>query len=238
MLIEYRCYTLQPQVKAAQFWLAQHERGDTGLAPILQRAIGCFSHVDGPGEQIVGLYRYDDFADWQARLLGLPANAALQPYFRAVRPLIARQQNKFLVPSPLPELTPHWGNEHDWLPVDGPLLGVAGADARVEETRITLPAGGAPAFWQAAAQHGLAADAAFMDGLLGAFHTIAGPLNQLLLLRHFSDAQAQQAGQEALRDSAAWQGVLKTLAPMKPEIETLSLQPAPLRDMAPMFAGG
>ncbi|MBS0445211.1 MAG: NIPSNAP family protein [Proteobacteria bacterium] len=237
MLIEYRAYTLRLGAEAL-FWEAQKERGPDGLRPILDRLIGSFATRSGPNDEIASLYRYDDFGDWQSRLMGLYGQAGLQPYFRVVRPLIARQQSSFLVPAPVAALTPHWGNGHDWLPAQGPLLRARAAGGIVEETRLNFSAGGVPACWEAFRQHALGEDPAVTDGLLGAFNTIAGSLNQVLLLRQFDGIAALEAHRGALRRHAAWTSFLRTLAPLTVSSDVRLLQPAPVPDMSPMFSGG
>ena len=74
------------------------------------------SAESGATDQIVSLYRYDDFADWETRLMGLYGKPELLPYFKAVRPLIVTQKSSFLRPSPLDGLTPYWGTDTNWRP--------------------------------------------------------------------------------------------------------------------------
>ena len=237
MLIEHRAYTLHLGAEA-RFWEAQKERGPDGLRPILDRLIGSFATRSGAHDQIVSLYRYDGFDDWQSRLMGLYGQSRLQPYFRVVRPLIARQDNCLLAPAPLPGLTPHWGNGRDWLPVDGPLLRQPAQGSVVEETVLRFAAGGVPACWEAWRQHALGDEPAAGDGLLGAFNTVVGPLNQVLLLRQFASGAALEAHRERLRGHPAWLSFLRTLAPLAVASEVRLLQPAPLPDMSPLYASG
>jgi hypothetical protein len=100
MLIERRCYTLKAGGLGA-FWRAQDDRGYESVRPILDRLIGYFSAVSGPVDQVVHLYRYDSFEDWQTRLHGLYAVSSLEPYFKTVRALMSTQENAFLKPAPL-----------------------------------------------------------------------------------------------------------------------------------------
>lgn len=237
MLIEHRAYTLQLGATEL-FWDAQRERGDDGLRPILDRLIGSFATQTGPLDQAVSLYRYDSFDDWQSRLFGIYGQAHLQPYFRIVRPLIVRQESKFLAPAPLPELTPHWGNGRDWLPAQGPLFTAARAGSVVEETTLSFAAGGVPACWEAFRQHALADDAIPLQGLFGVFSSIAGALNQVLLYRHFANAEACFAHRAALHQSARWTSFLRTLAPLTAASDSRLLEPSRIVDMSPLFAFG
>lgn len=238
MLIEHRVYTLKLG-STELFWDAQSERGNDGLKPILDRLIGAFATRCGPADEIVSLYRYDSFDDWHTRLLGLYGQAALQPYFNIVRPLIVRQESKFLVPAPLPELTPHWGNGRDWLPGHAPrftaLHGVSHGACIVEETTLSFAAGGVSACWAAFRQHGLVDDTAAMSGLFGAFSTLVGALNQVLLYRCFANAEAWSAHRAALRASTCWSGFLRTLAPLTVGSASRLLEPSRIADMSPMF---
>ncbi|MCY1417382.1 hypothetical protein D9M71_329160 [compost metagenome] len=233
MLIEYRAYTLHLGAEEL-FWEAQRERGEHGLRPIFERLIGSFATRSGPTDQIVSLYRYDSFEDWHTRLYGIYGQTRLQPYFRVIRPLIARQESKFLLPAPLPELTPHWGNGHDWLPAEGPLFG---ADSLVEQTTLSFSAGGVPACWDAFRQHALGDDPVALNGVFAAFSSIAGALNEVLIYRRFADMPALLEHRRQLRHSQAWTSFLRSLAPLTVASDTRLLAPSRVADMAPLFAG-
>lgn len=236
MLIEHRTYTLQ--LGAAQaFWQAQQQRGGEGLKAIFQRLIGTFSTSSGPSDQLVSIYRYDSFDDWQTRLLGLYGQANLQAYFAAVRPLIARQESRFLVPAPVPALTPHWGNGHDWLPGAGAMLvdAIGARSPVVEECTWTFSAGGVPACWAAFRQCGLETDSLALESLLGAFSTVVGVLNQVILYRVFADANACLAHRNALQASTRWAAFQQSMAPLTQSFEHKLLTPSRVADMSPLF---
>jgi hypothetical protein len=234
MLIEHRVYTLTPGAEAA-FWDAQRERGEDGLRPILDRLIGTYAARSGKTDQIVSLYRYDSFEDWQTRLFGLYRQAALQTYFRSVRPLIKRQESRFLVPAPLPELTPHWGSGRDWLPAHGPKFISARTGSVMEELTLSLAAGGVPACWEAVEQHRLTSDPVVMAGLCAGFGTIAGALNQVLLYWHYPDNQERDDHLRRLRESGRWNDFLRSLAPFNVEAERRLLAPSSVTDMSPLY---
>ena len=119
MLLERRAYTLRPGA-AEDFWKAQLVRGVTEEArPIMGRVIGWFEAASGPNTQIIHLWRYDSFEDWYSRLYSKRSGAA--EYYQLVRPLMLAQENRFMLPAPIPELTPYWGNGNDWLP-GGPAI--------------------------------------------------------------------------------------------------------------------
>ncbi|SAK76642.1 NIPSNAP family protein [Caballeronia ptereochthonis] len=234
MLIEHRAYTLRLGTTES-FWDAQRERGADGLRPIVERLIGAFAARSGATDQIVSLYRYDSFEDWQVRLLGLYGQADLQSYFRAVRTLIVCQETKFLVPAPLPDLAVHWGNGRDWLPKVGPVFAAPRALSVVEELTLSLVAGGVPECWKAFREHGLHDDSIVASGLFGVFSTIAGTLNQVLLYRCFPDFEAWSAYRKRLGESSCWKGILHSLAPLTVDATTKLLEPSRVADMSPLF---
>ncbi|WP_449433533.1 NIPSNAP family protein [Pseudomonas putida] len=232
MLIEHRVYNLHLGAEEL-FWEAQRERGEQGLQPIFERLLGVFASRSGPTDQIVSLYRYDSFEDWHSRLYGIYGQARLQPYFRVIRPLIASQQSKFLLPAPLPELTPHWGNSRDWLPGEGPLFD---GQALVEQTTLSFSAGGVPACWEAFRRHALDDDPVALEGMLGAFASIVGSLNEVLILRRFSCLAALQEHRRQRHQSAAWTSFLRSLAPLTIASDVRLLEPSQVADMSPLFA--
>lgn len=191
MILERRTYTLKPGQRAA-FLQAQRDRGFAPVSPICERLLGYFVEPDPAGDRVVHLYRYDDFGDWQARLHGLYAVPELRPYFGTVRKLMARQDNVFLAPVPVPLLTPVWGPGRDWLPGQGPVPAAAGLDPAgavlVEESFLLRP-GQALGFLDA-----LASAAPPGAGSLGWFAALTGRLHRHVHYELFaSRAAAEQA---------------------------------------------
>lgn len=236
MLIEHRTYSLRLGA-VGSFWDAQKERGDSGLAPIIERLLATFSAESGDIDQIVSLYRYDDFNDWETRLLGLYKRLELLTYFQAVRPLIVSQESKFLRPSPIPELTPYWGNGNDWRKGHGPLINeaLAQSNALFEETTLTFSAGGVPACWGALRQHGLDGQAMMQKSLLGVFSTIAGQLNQVVIYRVFTDMESARAHRKELDNLPAWRAFLASVSPLAVKHQVRLFSPSPVADLSPLF---
>ncbi|SAK57055.1 hypothetical protein AWB76_02395 [Caballeronia temeraria] len=234
MLIEHRAYTLRLGTTEA-FWDAQNKRGADGLRPITERLIGAFAARSGASDQIVSLYRYDSFDDCQNRLFGLYGQAALRPYFDAVRALIAVQETKFLVPAPLPDLPIQWGSGRDWLPESGPVFAAPRARSVVEEVTLSLNAGGVPHCWEAFREQRLHEDPIASSGLFGVFSSIAGPLNQVLLYRSFPDFEAWCAYRNRIDESSCWNGILHSLAPLTVDAKRKLLEPSRVADMSPLF---
>lgn len=235
MLIEHRAYTLRPGSLEA-FWQAQRDRDPNLARPILERLLGYFSTQE-PAEQIVHLYRYDDWDDWIARLHGLYKLNELQPYFKAVRALLTTQENKFLVPAPLAELTPRWGNGNDWFPGARRFSDIAvEPELFVEESTVTLLPGTQPLFWDAYREHGLAAGNVATENLLGCFVTVVGRQHQIMHYRCYSDDAARSNHHERLEQSDAWTAFTRVTADYILSSESRSLQPSQIGLLSPLFA--
>jgi hypothetical protein len=237
MLFEHRTYTLKPGATPS-FWQAQVERGFALVEPIQQRLLGYFSARSGPADQVVHLYRYDGFDDWMQRLHGLYSVAALEPYFRTVRSLMLAQENKFLAPAPLAELTPIWGNGNDWLPGQPRPTAAAsalGADAVVEEATTILLPGTLPSYWAAYREVGLAEPLLGRENLLGCFVSLVGRLHQVVHYRRFADYAARLQFIAARERDPRWQALQHVIGPLVASNETKLLAAAPVAELAPLF---
>ena len=191
MLFELRIYTLASE-SAGRFWELQHERGFELVRPIMERLMGYFSTRINDQDVIVHWWRFDSYDDWHQRLHGLYHVEALTPYFKKVRALLSRQENKFLVNAPIADLNPIWSATSDWLPGDTPLVtGIEGGAVCVEMEVIQLRPGSLPAYWQAWQDEGLRAVPLATQGLIGAFYTLVGRLHEVTVLRwHGNQDQA------------------------------------------------
>jgi hypothetical protein len=237
MLFEHRAYTLKPG-STQRFWQAQVERGFELVEPIQQRLLGYFSTCSGPVDQVVHLYRYDSYEDWMQRLHGLYAQPRLEPYFKTVRSLMLAQENKFLAPAPLAELTPAWGNGNDWLPGQPrPAVATAalGADALVEETTSILLPGTQPAYWAAIRELGLAEPLLGRDNLLGVFVSVVGRLHQVICYRRYPDFAARRDFIATRERDPGWLALQAAIGPLMASNESKLLQAAPLAELAPLF---
>lgn len=237
MLIEHRCYTLKPGATSA-FWQAQVDRGPALVEPILARLIGYFSACSGPVDQVVHLYRYDSYEDWTTRLHGLYAVAALEPYFKTVRALMVAQENKFLAPAPLTELTPLWGAESDWLPGQGrPAVATSASslDAVVEETTAMLLPGTLPLYWAAYREHGLGTTVLGQESLLGCFVSVVGRLHQVIHYRRYRSYVERQAFIAERDQDRHWQALQRAIGPFVASHEHKLLRPAPIAQLSPLF---
>lgn len=236
MLIERRAYTMRPG-RMDEFIDAQLERGfGPPIRQILDRLIAYFRTVSGPTDEVVHLWRFDSFEDWTSRLHSLYGRPELEPYFKTVRSLMVAQQNTFLVPAPLPALTPYWGNGQDWLGDQPPRIS-ASDSALVEETTYQLLPGTVPIFWDAMRDDGLRADGAPWR-LLGAFSTTIGRLHQVLIYRHYRGLDERMVHRGGLRKDTDWQRFETRINGIGATATTLLMQPIDIQEMSPFFSAG
>jgi hypothetical protein len=104
MIVEERIYTLHAG-KAPEYLKLYEAEGLAIQKPILGHLFGYFSTEFGPLNQIVHMWAYEDLADRGRRRAELGANEAWKAYIAKVRPMIAMQENKLLVPAPFSPIT-------------------------------------------------------------------------------------------------------------------------------------
>ena len=234
MLLERRAYTFRPDAVDA-FWQANLERGITAdVRPIMGRAIGYFETISGRDRQIVHLWRYDDYDDWFNRLF-FKSDAA-GAYYAKVRPLMLAQENRFMVPLPIAELTPLWGNGNDWRTGDAPR-----ADLRVtpglllEENSFVLVPGSLDIWLDAAKRLLEPRDTVFAAHVLGGMRTLVGRQHQLQIYRLYPDFETRERHRATLHAEAGWKTFCETIRPLVQEQETLLLRPGPLPGCTPLL---
>ncbi len=236
MLFERRCYTLRPG-GTASFWQAQVDRGLELVRPIQQRLVGYFSTVSGPVDQVIHLYRYDGFDDWQQRLHGLYAVAGLEPYFRTVRALMTSQKNGFMSRAPVDALTPLWSDAHDWVPdrsAPPRLPGAQPASLVDEHTCVLLP-GTQPHFWQAWREAAALPEVLDADSLIGCFVSLVGQQHVVRTYRFHYDLGARDALAARRTRHPAWQALQRQIASLVASEHSMLLRPGPLSHLAPLF---
>ena len=237
MIFERRRYTARAGMHD-EFIRLQHVRGfDGAVSAIMSRLIGYFSAVSGASEQIVHLYRYDDFADWVKRLHGLYNVPELESYFLAVRPILSRQESEFFLPAPIDDLIPLWSGDSDWLPGagrhnwnlrDAP-------DLIVEETTISLFPGGLPRYWAAIGEFGSALPTPPRHDILATWHAMTGQLHVVVsyvVFRSMADRDAFRATTRANDARIAFDDAVRDMVVAH---ETAFLRPVRVSEMSPMF---
>lgn len=235
MLIERRAYTFRPGTLEA-FWRAQTDRGlDPATRPIMARLISYFETASGPRDQIVHLWRYDGFDDWFNRLFYKSPKS--EPYYRAVRPLMLAQENRFMLPAPVAELSPLWGDGRDWL-TGGPAIADLESNPGliVEEETTVLQPGTLPTYWEAC--RALARDAGAPDRIIGCFYTLVGQQHQVTQYRWHHDLAAREALLHSRRDGPARLEFLEAIRPLATSRQVTLLRPAPIAELVPLFRRG
>ncbi|MDR5653797.1 NIPSNAP family protein [Ruixingdingia sedimenti] len=235
MLIERRAYTLRRGC-GAEFWALQHDwnRPDQ-IQGYLECNLGYFEVQAGPAEQVVHLQRYDDFADWRARVAANQAVPGRGEYYGKARALLRAQENAFFTPAPDAALSPLWHAGRDWRPGQ-PGLGPFDAQTAVlaEETVDLMPGTG-PAWW-AALRDCAAAGGVEAEGLVGMFQSLTGELHRVLELRLFPDMAAFRAHQAARAGHPAWVAARAATAPLIRANRVTLMSPSPVPWMRALLA--
>jgi hypothetical protein len=228
MLLERRAYTLRPGA-AVRFWELQREwQNPQQVRPMIERTIGYFVMLAGPGEEIVHLYRYDSYDDWRARLFGTyrPERAA---YYTAARALLLAQENAFYELAPVDALNPLWHAGRDWLPGVPAFPGVADPSGlTIVESMVDLLPGGLLTYWQAWREHGLAAGAVAVDRLIGTFYSLIGRQHRVLQYRWYHSEDGARAHRAALERDPHWLALAEATRPMTLASRHALLQPSPV----------
>lgn len=234
MIFERRAYTMEPGHVPA-FDQAQIDRGFDPVKSYMDRLVGYFSTRTGPVDQVVHLYRYDSFDDWNQRLRGLYSVPEMTPYFVNTRKIVRKQINGFFDPLPVDALNPLWAGGKDWLPETGHRVAPLNSDIVVEERVFQLRPGGVPAFVEACNAGGSDALSVLGDSRIGALVSAVGPLHQVSLWWWFANNDAREQKVGALQDSTGWHEFVSAIAPAVTDQSSLLLQPRPVPEMSPLF---
>lgn len=105
MIFEQRTYTLHPG-KLEEYWKAYREGGVDLMAPMMPHLVGYFVSEVGPLNQVVILFRFNDFSERMAKLAEMNAIEGWQAHLATVRKLISHQENKLLMAAPVEGLAP------------------------------------------------------------------------------------------------------------------------------------
>jgi hypothetical protein len=99
MFVEERIYTMHPGT-IGNYIKAYAAEGLAIQKPILGRLVGYYSTEFGPLNQVIHMWAYETLAERAERRTKLFANQAWLDYLAKVRPFIATQESKLLVPAP------------------------------------------------------------------------------------------------------------------------------------------
>ncbi|MGB0629434.1 MAG: NIPSNAP family protein [Alphaproteobacteria bacterium] len=234
MIFERRAYTMEPGHVPA-FDQAQIDRGFDLVKSYMDRLVGYFSTRTGTADQVVHLYRYDSFDDWNTRLRGLYAVPELTPYFVNTRKIVRRQVNGFSELLPVEALNPLWAGGNDWLPETGAKLSSLDGDRVVEERAFQLRPGGITAFVEACNTHGVTALGTMKTRTIGAFMSMTGPLHNITLWWWFENSAEREARVAELAADADWQAFIAAITPLLVDQSSLLMTPRPIPEMSPLF---
>ncbi len=98
MILEYRCYTLKPG-KVGDFAKVYEEFGAPVQIPILGEPVVVFSTEVGPLNQIVHVWKYEDFADRDRRRAELGKHPDWPQYLERALPLFDHMETKIGYPT-------------------------------------------------------------------------------------------------------------------------------------------
>ena len=97
MIIDHRTYTVQHGMSKEYMALFEAE----GLPVQLRHLnlVGFFQSTVGPLNQIIHLWRYDDFADMDKRRAARDADPDWAAYLKKSKGMILMQENKIITPT-------------------------------------------------------------------------------------------------------------------------------------------
>ena len=100
MIVDMRIYTTRPG-KLAAFVKLYHELGWDLQQRYLGRCLGWYTTVEGPLNQVVHFWQYEDQGDRERRRAALATDPAWGIYLKAAEEagLLMSQENRFLKPT-------------------------------------------------------------------------------------------------------------------------------------------
>lgn len=99
MIVDQRTYTVHPG-KTAEYLKLYEEKGMPVQVRVLGKMLGYYFTEIGPLNQIVHMWGYDSLEDRTERRAQLFQEQEWQDYIKEMRPLLASQENKILIPAP------------------------------------------------------------------------------------------------------------------------------------------
>jgi hypothetical protein len=99
MIVEERIHTMHPGT--APLYVAAYEAEGMPIQKrILGRMVGCYTTEFGPLNQVIHMWAYESLAERAERRAALFKDESWLDYLKKVRPHIATQESKLLIPAP------------------------------------------------------------------------------------------------------------------------------------------
>ena len=105
MIIEERCYTLAPG-NIDTYWALYTPEIIAVMEPMRPHMLGYYISNTGMLNQIVHLWRFENYAKREQKRAALAANPAWQAHLGRIRKLCRKQETRILRPSPVAGLSP------------------------------------------------------------------------------------------------------------------------------------
>lgn len=99
-IIEQRLYVLKPLHGPPEWFRIYEEQGLRPQTEILGDLIGYFAVEVGELNAVTSLWRYESFEQRLARRAVLAADPRWLAFMAAIRPMLARMENRLLTPAP------------------------------------------------------------------------------------------------------------------------------------------
>lgn len=236
MLFERRAYRMEPG-RGREFPGTQTKRGFDGpVSGFMSRLIGYFETLSGPSDEVVHLYRFDDYGDWLEKLHGIYPLPELEAYFRNTRAIMREQATNFYQLAPVEGASPLWMGGRDWQPVkSAPLWDMAANPGLiVEETASYMVPGGLADYWPAVAAR---PDAALgpADRRLAVWFALTGRLHGAIRYRVFLSHGERAAALERDAADPEAQAFANSVGPLIASEQVSILRPVQVPEMSPLF---
>jgi hypothetical protein len=235
MLFERRAYTLRPGCEAAYWALQRQWNKPASARPLLERNLGFFTMTAGDGERIVHLYRWDNYEDAKRRLAAIVTPERME-YFVAARSLLLRQENAYLDPAPIAQLSPLWNDKRDWLAGQPAFTNVGNAsELAISERVLDFLPGGLLAHWEGYRKLNAATVDAFCNHLIGVFFVTVGSLHRVFAYHWHKSWSEAEAHRRQLSELPDWSAFMNDDRPRLVGGHFAQLRPSPLPWMRALF---
>ena len=235
MLFERRAYTLRPGCEIAYWALQRQWNKPASARPLLERNLSFFTMTAGDGERIVHLYRWDSYDDAKQRLAAIVTPERME-YFISARSHLLRQENTYLDPAPVAQLSPLWNDKRDWLPGQPAFPNVGNAaELAVSERVLDFLPGGLLGYWEGFRKLNAATLDAFCSRLIGVFFVTVGSLHRAYAYHWHKSWPEAEAHHRRLAEFADWSAFMNDNRPRIVGGHAAYLRPSPVPWMRALF---